>query len=469
MGYNPPFPLLLVDDEAQTLTALETALMLEGYGNTITCSDGRKVMEILKRNKVSVILLDMNMPYMSGYKLLPKLREQYPEIPVIIVTAVDDVTTAVDSMKNGAFTYMVKPVDINKLKVQIIKALDFIELTAENERLKDMFQKKELTNPEDFSPIITRDPGMVNIFKYIEAVAPSSLPILITGETGTGKELIARAIHRSSGRMGNFTPVNIAGLEDSFFSDTLFGHLKGAFTGADTERKGLIEKASGGSLFLDEIGDLQAESQIKLLRLIQDKEYYPLGADKAVPTDTRFIFATNRNLEKLMAEEKFRKDLFYRLKAHRIHLPPLRERKEDLPLLVNYFLKRSAGALKKKAPAVSPELYRMMGLYDFPGNIRELEGIVQDMIVQSGTGKTPLKELRSKLFPRDKQGVSYSKTSDTEAPFSNLAVLPSIKEADKLLILEALRRTDGNKSQAAALLGMTRQALGNRLRSMDTG
>ncbi|MFP4382516.1 MAG: sigma-54-dependent transcriptional regulator [Spirochaetia bacterium] len=464
MGESTLAPILVVDDEEQALIALKTALALEGYTNAVSCSRGSEVLQLTESRRPSLILLDMNMPDVSGYDLLPRLREQFPGIPVIIITAVDDVGTAVDSMKKGAFTYMVKPVDIKELKLQIRKALDFQEITAENERLNDIFLQKELSQPEAFSDIITRDPGMLSIFKYIEAVAPSSLPILITGETGTGKELIARSVHRSSGRPGLFVPVNIAGLEDTFFSDTLFGHQKGAFTGAESSRSGLIVKAAQGTLFLDEIGDLQPESQIKLLRLIQDKEYYPLGSDSPLSTDARFVFATNKNLEEQMAEGKFRNDLYYRLKSHRIHLPPLRDRKEDLPLLVNHFLHRAAEEFGRKVPAVSPEFYRTMSLYDFPGNIRELEGIVQDMVLQNRAGASPVRNLRTQLFPRKPETEQASGSAVT--PFSGFSVLPSIKEADQLLIQEALRRSGGNKSQAAALLGMTRQALGNRLKSM---
>ena len=240
----------------------------------------------------------------------------------------------------------------------------------------------EPAHPEVFADIVTRDSSMLAIFKYAEAVAPTTLPVLITGETGVGKELIGRCIHAASGRSGSFVPVNVAGLDDTLFADTLFGHVKGAYTGADAAREGMVAKAGEGTLFLDEIGDLAPESQIKLLRLLQEREYYPLGTDRPRPASARFVFATNLDIAKAMGDGKFRKDLLYRLRSHHIRIPPLRERPSDLPVLLDHFFQKAAKVVGKDQPPVPRELLPLLGSYAFPGNIRELEGMVFDAVVR---------------------------------------------------------------------------------------
>ncbi|MDH3567306.1 MAG: sigma 54-interacting transcriptional regulator, partial [Desulfobacteraceae bacterium] len=240
--------------------------------------------------------------------------------------------------------------------------------------------KIALENPQAFSEIITHNQRMLLVFKYVESIAPSSQPILITGETGVGKELIARSIHTLSKLKGRFVAVNVAGLDDNVFSDTLFGHIKGAFTGAEQDRRGLIERAVGGTLFLDEIGDLNPVSQIKLLRLLQEGEYLPLGQDEAEQTNVRIVASTNENLWSLQRKDKFRKDLNFRLRTHHIHMPHLRERMDDIPLLVRHFLEKSADALKKKVPTPPKELYELLATYSFPGNVRELESMIHDAV-----------------------------------------------------------------------------------------
>jgi transcriptional regulator with PAS, ATPase and Fis domain len=297
------------------------------------------------------------------------------------------------------------------------------------------------------------------IFKYIEAISRTPLPVLVTGETGVGKELIANAIHKLSGRPGEIVSLNVAGVDDNLFSDTLFGHKKGAFTGADTERRGLIEQAERGTLFLDEIGDLSIESQVKLLRLIQDRKYFPLGSDMAKLSDVRIICATNRNIDSMKEGNSFRKDLYYRLQTHHIHIPPLKERKSDIPLLINHFMEKAALQLNKKKPTAPKELYTLLSNYSFPGNIRELEGIIFDAVSVHTSGVMSLIPIREKIY-RDEEMVSDS-TVVEELIFPD--ELPTLKEAEDALIKEALKRADGNQNIAAELLGLSRRALNNRL------
>ena len=341
------------------------------------------------------------------------------------------------------------------------------DLRSENRKLMERLSSNRPEHPEVFSDIITQDPAMYSIFCQVESIAGSVSSVLITGETGVGKEKIAAIIHELSGRSGEFVPVNIAGLDDLMFSDTFFGHGKGAFTGADSAREGLIEQASGGTLFLDEIGDLGTESQTKLLRFLQDGEYRHLGEDAPVGSDVRIVAATNQTIESLTGSENFRIDLYYRLETHHIHLPPLRDRKGDIPLLVSHFLKRAAAALNKKTPTPPPELFTLLSTYHFPGNIRELESMVNDAVSGHEGGVLSTEPFRRKIdehtsvFARNgalKVGVVTF--SDT---LSLLQELPSLKEIQDQVIAEALQRADGNQTIAARLLGMSKQALNNRL------
>jgi DNA-binding NtrC family response regulator len=310
---------------------------------------------------------------------------------------------------------------------------------------------------------------MRSVFKYIESVAATSQPVLITGETGVGKELIAQAIHRLSGRQGEMVAVNAAGLDDTTFSDTLFGHKRGAFTGAERAREGLIEKATDGTLFLDEIGDLHQQSQVKLLRLLQEREYYPLGSDVPKATNARILVATNRDLLALQESGTFRADLYYRLLLHRINVPPLRERRDDIPLLVEYILQNAAEELGKPKPTPPPELFTLLSVYDFPGNIRELKALIFDAVSRHESGKLSLESFHKHIRPE--VSAELSRPADViqelDSLYASLQRLPSLKEAEESLIQEAMSRTDGNQTLAAMMLGITRQTLHRRLRKSD--
>lgn len=456
--------ILLVDDEEQILFSSELLLKSNGYGNIICLSEGTSVLPTLKSRDVSLIVLDLCMPGVSGQELLKQVNYSYPHIPVIVMTAVHEIETAVKCMKSGAFDYLTKPVRTEDFLACIRRALQFSSLRSENTSLKNCLLSGALEHEEMFAEICTGNRQMRSIFQYMEVVSCVAEPILITGETGVGKELIAGAIHKLSRRKGNLVSVNTAGLDDNVFSDTIFGHKKGAFTGAESEREGLISRSAGGTLFLDEIGDLDAKSQIKLLRLLQEREYYPLGSDIPKKTDARFIVAANRDIDQMVALDSFRKDLYFRLSPHHIHIPPLRERLDDLPLLVDHFLEQAAASAGRKKPTYPRELILLLSTYDFPGNIRELKGMVHDAFVRYKGGmlsqdsfRIYLDKRRTSLTPR------FESTNDIAALSPFPGRLPTFSEAEESLVAAALKQAGGNQGIAAKILGITRQALNKRI------
>ncbi len=471
--------ILLVDDDKVALALYSKTLTRNGYSNLISCHDSREVLPLLSSHPVTLALLDLSMPYITGQELLEKIREEHPEIPVVIITGEEDVDTAVACMKMGAFDFMSKPVERTRLVSVVRHAIEMRELRIEVDKLKDRVLVGELQNPEAFSEIVAKSDSMHAIFKYIEAVAGSPRPILITGESGTGKELAACAIHRLSRQQGEFVAVNVSGLDDTVFSDTLFGHTRGAFTGADTERRGLIERASDGTLFLDEIGDLETSSQIKLLRLLQEGEYYPLGADVASQSAARVITATNADINSQQSTGSFRKDLYYRLVAHHIHLPPLRERLEDLPLLIDHFFDGAASSLRKRRPSLPKELYTLLGAYDFPGNVRELQSMIFDALSRHEGGALSLSYFRDYMKRHRKSASPDTEGGSAAAPcgeslagelpvgveerFSYAGPFPTLKEVEEYLVSEALKKAKGNQSVASQLLGISQSTLSRRL------
>jgi len=458
----PSLPILMVDDEVQALDSFETVLLFASINNIIRCEDSRDVMSLLSRQEIEVMLLDLSMPHISGEELLSLVTKDFPDVPVIIITGSNDVETAVACMKSGAFDYMVKPVEKSRLISGVRRAIEIRELQRENRLLKAHVLSDQLQHSEAFSEIVTNNGTMRSIFQYIEAISISPQPVLITGETGVGKELVAKAIHTLSNRKGNFVPVNVAGLDDNVFADTLFGHKKGAFTGADQSRSGLIEQAAGGTLFLDEIGDLSTTSQVKLLRLLQDGEFFPLGSDIAKHTDARVVVATNQNLQTLQESGKFRKDLYYRLRAHHIHIPPLRERYEDLPILVNHFLEKASKALGKQKLMPPEELFSVLATYPLPGNIRELESMIFDAVTSCKTERLSLESFRSYIGqsePATKiegQSVAASTLKEKMDTISQMT--------EKQMIIEALNKTNQNRTKAAELLGISRRTLQNKIK-----
>lgn len=453
--------ILLVDDESQALLAYEHTLASAGYRAVVTCQDSTHALEMIKTHQPTVILLDLVMPNLGGKEILRTLSEQGCASAVIMLTAVDDVEAAVECMKLGAFDYLVKPVRRERLASTIRSAVEHQELRGENVRLSRYLLKPDLEHPEHFSDIITGCHKLYSLFGYIEAIAPSSHPVLVSGETGTGKELIARSIHTASGRPGEFVPVNVAGLEDQLVADTLFGHTKGAFTGAQASREGLVAKADEGTLFLDEIGDLGPESQVKLLRLLQERQYYPLGSDRVRHASARVVVATHQSLKNLVAQGCFRADLFYRLQTHHLEIPPLRERTEDIPILVDHFVAKTTRELDRDALEIPMPLYALLANYGFPGNIRELQSIIVDAVSLSRGTVLDTEAIRQKL------GIQNAMEQQTTHAGPNLVQfsgpLPPLREIEPILIREALKRAGGNQTQAARLLDVSRQTLNTRL------
>lgn len=462
MGY-PYAPVLLIDDETQVLDSTLFSLKLAGI-DAQKCSDSRAVPDILRETAVSVILLDLLMPYKTGYELLPEIRETCPDSPIIVMTAVNEVESAVGCMKNGAFDYLLKPVRKEELLASIKKAIDCWEMGREHSRLSEYFLSGKFENPDAFADIVTRNEKMISLFRYLEAIAPSPMPILITGESGVGKELFARAAHAATNSAGPFVAVNVAGLDDVLFTDTLFGHKPGAFTGASSAREGLVRAAEGGTLFLDEIGDLSKESQVKLLRLLEDRTYYQTGSDSPQKSNARVVAATNRSIDSLRSNPDFRNDLYYRLKTHHVHIPPLRERKDDIPLLTDTLIARIAQELGKPTPTPPRELYTLLKTHPFPGNVRELKSVLYDAVSRHSSRMLSLQPIREALgVPEPTGSEENEETGPSESPVTFGSRLPTIRELNELVVEEALKRADGNQGLAARMIGITRSALNKRL------
>ncbi len=465
-----PHPVLVVDDDEMSLLLVCEALRRVGLDRVLTCRDSRRVAELLARQPVEILFLDLAMPHVGGEELLGIVSRNYPQTLVVIVTATEDVETAVRCIKRGAFDYLTKPIDLGRLATVVKNALVMRELHQENAALRQRAGAPGPSRPDLFAEIVTCNPRMHLLFQYAETVAPTHEPVLITGETGVGKDLLARAIHAASGRRGDYVAVNVAGLDDTIFADTLFGHGRGAFTGAERARPGLVKQAATGTLLLDEIGDLAAASQAKLLRLLQEGDYFPLGQDSPKCSAARILSATNQDLWQAVKRGQFRKDLNYRLRTHHLHLPPLRERLDDLPLLLDRFAGEAAVPLHRPKPRVPERLIRLLEGYAFPGNIRELRAMVFEAVSRSVIAKTlPLEPFEQYLDQqREEREVAPDLERDAETAFSHGASMPTLKEATERLVKEALRRCHGNQTAAARLLGISQQAVSKRLQRLSS-
>lgn len=464
----PWAPILLVDDEAAWLRGLGLALSRAlGINNQILCPDSREVLTLLASREVSLVILDVTMPYLSGEELLVRIGEEYPQLPVIMLTGRNEVDIAVRCTRLGAVDYLIKTDKEERLLSGVRRVLEQGQLQRENQRLQELLLQRRELRREAFRSFDTISPKMEAIFRYADAISVSSEPVLITGESGTGKELIAQAIHRLSCPKGPMVAVNVAGLDDQVFADTLFGHLRGAYTGAQEARKGMIEEAAGGVLFLDEIGELSAASQIKLLRLLQEGEYFPLGSDQPRKLKARLVFATNLDLEQQQAQGRFRKDLYFRLRSHRLTMPPLRERSEDLPIMLARLLQDAAAAMGKKVPTAPPELVPLLRNYPFPGNIRELRAMVYDAVSQHSAGILALRTFKEQMQHGGLVGSATPAAASAESSLFRGRPLPTIKEVVAELIAEALKRSEGNQSLAARMLGISPPALCKRLKNSD--
>lgn len=447
-------PVVVVDDDREMLQVYRTLLKGHGAGPVVVFEDGNVLVPFLRREDAAAVVLDLALPTVNGAELLRNLVAEFPHLPVLIITGVAEIGQAVACMRAGACDYLLKPLDNATFLCAIDRALG---ITDDEARLR--------TRRMPFPDIVTEDSQMLKVLKRVQAISHSGQPVLITGETGVGKELFAEAVHRCSGKKGPMVTVNVAGVDDAVFSDTLFGHRKGAFTGAQEHREGLIRRASGGTLFLDEIGDLSEVSQVKLLRLLQEHEYLPLGSDTAVKSDAGIVVATNRDPKLLLEQGRLREDLFYRLSCHQIHIPPLRERKGDIALLLEHFVTVAAREMGRAKPWYPVELSRLLQQYHFPGNVRELQAMVYDAVALHEKGALSLNGFRSRI---DLPPAELRTAEEQEVVTVTFNGFPSIKQAQSQLISEALRMSNGNQGEAATLLGISRQALNNRLRRKPT-
>jgi len=443
--------ILIVDDETSYLYLLKGLLEQEGYQEIIAEQYPENVMQVIESRQIDLILLDVYMPVINGLELLEKIHLSHPQIPVIMVTAVDEVEIALKAVKLGAYEYITKPPDIDRLFLTIKRALEQHILELELDSHRSAAPIVPLTKTY-FSDIITSSPLMYKVFELIEIFAPTNEMILITGETGTGKDLVARKIHELSPRRLNpFVAVNLVSISSSLFESELFGHDKGSFTGAVSEKRGYFEEANGGTIFLDEIGELPKELQGKLLRTIQYNEIYRIGSAKPTKLDIRIIAATNRNLIDAVNNKEFRADLYYRLNRGLIQLPPLRERGEDIVLLADHFLKMSNITYNKNVSGFSNEVLKILNSYKFPGNVRELENIIFN-----GVAKT-----------KDSDIVSEVNLSSRSLKLKNDSLkLITIEDAVEEHIKSVITYVGGSVQKAAAILGVSERTLQRRIQKI---
>ena len=442
--------ILIVDDEKNIVSGLEEAFTLEGY-SVLTAYDGKEAWDKVNTNNVDLVITDLRMPMMNGNELVERISSSYPMLPVIVLTGHGTIETAVESMRKGAVDFFTKPVDLDKLFLVVKKCLANSELQEQNKKLTEEIEK--LKNQQKYSKIIGKSGKVASLMETINQVAPSKATVLITGESGTGKELVADAIESLSARHGKpFIKVHCASLSSTLLESELFGHEKGAFTGATSQKKGRFELADGGTLFLDEIGEIDAATQVKLLRVLQEREFERVGGEKTISVDVRVIAATNRDLKEEVRKGNFREDLYFRLAVVEINVPPRRERKEDIDLLSLSFVKEVAKENGREIDGISPHARKALFSYSWPGNIRELKNCMESAVVMA-KGKT----IEFDDLPSHIRGESEKeKAISLELPIT-------MEEAEKALIMETISFASGNKTKAAELLGIGRKTLHRKL------
>lgn len=444
--------ILVVDDDTSHRLMLKATLTDDGY-NITEAENGEVAVRKVKQEFFDLIMLDLKMPKMGGIEALNHIKEVNPGIPILIMTAYASVQTAVEALKLGAFDYLIKPLDLDEVKLTLIKTLDYHKLKTENKSLK-----KRLSIEFSFSKIIGNSKKMLELFEVLALAAPSDTTMLILGESGTGKELIVNAIHQNSTRVNKpFIKVNCAALSDNLLESELFGHEKGAFTGAHARRLGRFEQAHGGTLFLDEIGDMSPITQTKILRVLQEGEFERVGGEKTIKVDVRIIAATNKNLEEEVKKNNFRLDLFYRLSVVPVNVPPLRDRKEDIPLLAEYFIKKYAEKNQQHIRKISPQVIDLFMRYSWPGNIRELENVIQRAVILCKEDT-----LMPEVLPAAFKNLTNIQSHNSVDSLVGL----SIKEVEKELILRTLKQTNHNITRTAEILGITRRGLQYKLNEL---
>jgi DNA-binding NtrC family response regulator len=447
--------ILLVDDDKNTADGLKKILLQDGYDTGCTYT-GNEALDLIEAEHFDIVITDMKLPDISGFSIIEKVKKENIDIAVVMITAFSSIQTAIDAMKKGADDYLTKPVNIEELELILKKILERRLLILQNKELK-----QKLKDKYNFSGIIGNTPEIQLIFKTITEIAPTAATVLIYGDTGTGKELIANAIHYSSDRKDKpFVALHCASLSEGVLESELFGHEKGAFTGAISQRRGRFELANGGSLFLDEVGEMNSHVQIKLLRVLETGKFERVGGEKTIESDVRIIAATNRDLEKEIKEGRFREDLYYRLNVINLKLPLLRERKEDIGLLIDNFLVKYSKKNKKDIKGITPQSAKLLDNYDWPGNIRELENAIERAVVMA----------RNKYIePNDLPSNINVNTKKSRKETFRIPSGATMKEIEKKVIIETLQTTNGSKSKAAKILGISTRKIEYKIKewSMD--
>ena len=440
--------LLVVDDEPIALRNLERVLVKEGYEVT-TSSSGSGALRHLREGAFEVVLTDLKMEKVDGMQVLRRCKELDPDTEVILITGYAAVETAIEAMKQGAYHYLPKPFKLDEVRKVVREAVEKVALKKENRRLRESIESMK-----DRVDIVTQDPGMQRVLETARDVTATDCNILITGESGTGKELMARYIHRHSRRSAaTFLAVNCGAFTEELLTSELFGHEKGAFTGAAARKKGLVEMADGGTLFLDEVTEMSPAMQVRLLRVLQEREFIRVGGTEPIRVDVRFLAATNRSIQEAIASGAFRHDLYYRLNVVTLDLPPLARRPGDIPLLAHFFLKKHGERMGKRVESIADEVLQLLSGYGFPGNIRELENIVErgvalakGNVLEVAHLPEDLRRMRLKVFRREAGNI------------------PSLDDQEKAYIEWVLEQVDGNRSRAAAVLGIDRVSLWRKLK-----
>jgi len=440
----PKQTLLIVEDEQAQREILAVHFEEENY-HVLAAESAEKALDIARSKTIDAVITDFNLPEKDGQYLLEQIKSMNPTIPVILITAYASITRAVKAMKSGAYDYLTKPINIDELLLVLKRALEHKTLLAENIRLRQILEKQF-----SFNGVVGSSDKMQEVLNMAGRVAATKATVLLRGESGTGKEVIAHAIHYASPRKDKpFVAFNVAALSPNLIESELFGHEKGAFTGADRQRIGRFEQADGGTLFIDEIGDIHLELQTKFLRALQDSHIEHLGGNKSIEVDIRVIAATNKNLEAMIKQGTFREDLYYRLNVVTIHIPPLRERKEDIPHLCNHFLHKYSMEMNKKITDFSREAFDIIMKYDFPGNVRELENMIERAVILCRGSQITLDDLPPNIFaPNDL--LQSETTSGLEQ---------QVEQLEKKMIIAELRKCGGNQSKAARNLKITERKL----------
>ncbi|WP_165231262.1 sigma-54-dependent transcriptional regulator [Aquisphaera insulae] len=451
--------VLVVDDDEPHAEAVAESLERVGY-ECVVATSGREGLKLIEEQTFDIIITDLIMDGVGGLEILAKAKRELPDAEVVILTGHGTIKTAVTAMQAGATTYLTKPLDIGELRTVVDKASQSQRLARSNIELQ-----KQLNEKFGFEGVIGNSPAMHTVVARLRQIAPTSASVLITGESGTGKELVAKALHNNGPRRYKpFVTLNCAALSDNILESELFGHVKGAFTGADRERKGWFEHANGGTLFLDEVGDIPLGTQVKLLRALENGEIVRVGTNEPIKVNVRLISATNRDLADAIARGDFRQDLYHRLKVVSIKLPPLRERREDIDLLIDHFLREFTASHEKKITAITPAARKVFRQYSWPGNVRELRNVVESMVVIDSDGVIDVDDLTEDL-----QAVSTGAPSLAPSPGADSLVGKSLEETEKYYILETLKLTGGNREEAARILGIGERTLYRKLKEYGGG